>query len=126
MDGTTSETQAVTDGFHLLIDALKLNGVETIYNVPGIPITDLGRYAQAQGLRVLSFRHEQHAGYAAAAAGFLTGPTGWAILPIRGRNQRGAPRPGRPSYVSSPGPCRQATTEVANERCRWSTRSPMP
>ncbi len=73
-DGTT-ETQAdqnVTDGFHLLIDALKLNRVETIYNVPGIPITDLGRYAQAQGLRVLSFRHEQHAGYAAAAAGFLT------------------------------------------------------
>ena len=64
--------QELTDGFHLLIDALKLNGVETIYNVPGIPITDLGRYAQAQGLRVLSFRHEQHAGYAAAAAGFLT------------------------------------------------------
>ncbi|WP_425046724.1 oxalyl-CoA decarboxylase [Primorskyibacter sp. S87] len=61
-----------TDGFHLLIDALRLNGIETIYNVPGIPITDLGRYAQAQGMRVLSFRHEQHAGYAAAAAGFLT------------------------------------------------------
>lgn len=67
-----AEEQNLTDGFHLLIDALKLNGVETIYNVPGIPITDLGRYAQAQGLRVLSFRHEQHAGYAAAAAGFLT------------------------------------------------------
>ncbi len=27
---------------------------------------------QAEGLRVLSFRHEQHAGYAAAIAGFLT------------------------------------------------------
>ena len=62
----------LTDGFHLLIDALKLNGIKTIYNVPGIPITDLGRFAQAQGMRVLSFRHEQHAGYAAAAAGFLT------------------------------------------------------
>ncbi|MBK0326574.1 oxalyl-CoA decarboxylase [Rhodobacteraceae bacterium F11138] len=62
----------LTDGFHLLIDALKLNDINTIYNVPGIPITDLGRYAQAQGMRVLSFRHEQHAGYAAAAAGFLT------------------------------------------------------
>jgi len=61
-----------TDGFHLLIDALKLNGIETIYNVPGIPITDLGRYAQAQGMRVISFRHEQHAGYAASVAGFLT------------------------------------------------------
>ncbi|GMG85296.1 oxalyl-CoA decarboxylase [Paralimibaculum aggregatum] len=64
--------EALTDGFHLLIDALKLNGVETIYNVPGIPITDLGRYAQGEGIRVLSFRHEQSAGYAAAAAGFLT------------------------------------------------------
>lgn len=61
-----------TDGFHLLIDALKLNGIKTIYNVPGIPITDLGRYAQAQGMRVISFRHEQHAGYAASVAGFLT------------------------------------------------------
>ncbi len=64
--------QALTDGFHLVIDALKLNGIETIYGVPGIPITDLGRMAQAEGLRVLSFRHEQNAGYAAAIAGFLT------------------------------------------------------
>jgi oxalyl-CoA decarboxylase len=64
--------ETVTDGFHLLIDALKLNGITTIYNVPGIPITDLGRYAQAQGMRVISFRHEQHAGYAASVAGFLT------------------------------------------------------
>ncbi|MEM9370781.1 MAG: oxalyl-CoA decarboxylase [Pseudomonadota bacterium] len=68
-DGTDEE---LTDGFHLLIDALKLNGLNTIYNVPGIPITDLGRYAQAQGMRVISFRHEQHAGYAASVAGFLT------------------------------------------------------
>ena len=66
------DTQNLTDGFHLLIDALKLNDIETIYNVPGIPITDLGRMAQAQGLRVLSFRHEQNAGNAAAIAGFLT------------------------------------------------------
>ncbi len=66
------EQGELTDGFHLLIDALKLNGIETIYNVPGIPITDLGRYAQAQGMRVISFRHEQHAGYAASVAGYLT------------------------------------------------------
>jgi oxalyl-CoA decarboxylase len=64
--------QELTDGFHLVIDALKLNGINTIYNVPGIPITDLGRMAQAAGIRVLSFRHEQNAGYAAAIAGFLT------------------------------------------------------
>jgi oxalyl-CoA decarboxylase len=67
------EAQAeLTDGFHLVIDALKLNGINTIYGVPGIPITDLGRMAQAAGMRVISFRHEQNAGNAAAVAGFLT------------------------------------------------------
>src|ERR1700677_4551165 len=66
------EAQDLTDGFHLVIEALKLNGVDTIYGVPGIPITDFGRMAQAEGIRVLSFRHEQNAGYAAAIAGFLT------------------------------------------------------
>jgi len=66
------EVARLTDGFHLVIDALKLNNIKTIYNVPGIPITDLGRYMQAAGMRVLSFRHEQNAGYAAAIAGFLT------------------------------------------------------
>lgn len=64
--------QELTDGFHLVIDALKLNGINTIYGVPGIPITDLGRMAQAAGIRVVSFRHEQNAGNAAAIAGFLT------------------------------------------------------
>ncbi|MET3356286.1 UNVERIFIED_ORG: oxalyl-CoA decarboxylase [Xanthobacter viscosus] len=64
--------QELTDGFHLVIDALKLNGIETIYGVPGIPITDLGRMAQEEGIRVISFRHEQNAGNAAAIAGFLT------------------------------------------------------
>src|SRR3974390_3007042 len=62
----------LTDGFHLIVDALKLNGVKTIYGVPGIPITDFDRMAQAAGIRVISFRHEQNAGNAAAIAGFLT------------------------------------------------------
>ncbi|UGV26156.1 oxalyl-CoA decarboxylase [Rhodopseudomonas boonkerdii] len=68
----TSTEQELTDGFHLIIDALKLNGLNTIYGVPGIPITDFGRMAQAEGIRVLSFRHEQAAGYAASIAGYLT------------------------------------------------------
>src|SRR5256712_5512762 len=68
----TDAPSEVTDGFHLVIDALKLNGIDTIYGLPGIPITDLARMAQAAGLRVISFRHEQNAGNAAAIAGFLT------------------------------------------------------
>ena len=72
MSNDTQTPAEMTDGFHLVIDALKLNGIDTIYGLPGIPITDLTRKAQAAGLRVLSFRHEQSAGYAASIAGFLT------------------------------------------------------
>ena len=46
----TEDTAVETDGFHLLIDALKLNGIDTIFGLPGIPITDLTRKAQAAGL----------------------------------------------------------------------------
>jgi oxalyl-CoA decarboxylase len=66
------DTPRLTDGFNLVVDALRLNGVETIYGVVGIPITDLARTAQARGVRYIGFRHEQPAGHAAAAAGFLT------------------------------------------------------
>jgi oxalyl-CoA decarboxylase len=75
IDANTTEIDAplaLTDGFHLVIDALKINGINTIYGVPGIPVTDLGRMAQAEGMRVISFRHEQNAGHAAGVAGFLT------------------------------------------------------
>ena len=68
----SAEARPQTDGFHLVIDALKLNGIDTIFGLPGIPITDLTRMAQAEGLRVISFRHEQNAGHAAAIAGFMT------------------------------------------------------
>ncbi len=66
------DSSAMTDGFHLVVDALKLNGIDTIYGVAGIPITDLARLAQAEGLRYVGFRHEQSAGNAAAIAGYLT------------------------------------------------------
>ena len=69
---TDTPARAQIDGFHLVIEALKLNGIDTIFGLPGIPITDLTRMAQAEGIRMISFRHEQHAGNAAAAAGFLT------------------------------------------------------
>src|SRR5665213_976192 len=66
------ESLAPTDGFHLVVEALRLNGIDTIYGVAGIPITDLARLAQAEGLRYIVFRHEQSAGNAAAIAGYLT------------------------------------------------------
>ncbi len=69
---TDQPEQETTDGFHLIIDALKLNDIDTIFGLVGIPITDLARLAQAEGMRFIGFRHEQHAGNAAAIAGYMT------------------------------------------------------
>ncbi len=69
---TQNVSVEVTDGFHLVIDALKHNDIDTIFGLVGIPITDLARLAQAEGMRFIGFRHEQNAGNAAAIAGFIT------------------------------------------------------
>jgi oxalyl-CoA decarboxylase len=71
MDNATNSAP-ITNGFHLVIEAMKLNGLDTIYGVVGIPITDLARLAQAEGIRYIGFRHEQSAGHAAAISGYLT------------------------------------------------------
>src|SRR5450830_939794 len=68
----STQVPAMTDGFHLVIDALKHNDIDTIFGLVGIPITDLARLAQAEGMRFIGFRHEQHAGNAAAIAGYIT------------------------------------------------------
>src|SRR5712671_2762694 len=72
LESSNGHKSALTDGFHLVVDALKLNGIDTIYGLAGIPITDLARLAQAEGIRFVGFRHEQSAGNAAAIAGYLT------------------------------------------------------
>jgi oxalyl-CoA decarboxylase len=69
---TVEDALKMTDGFHLVIDALKHNDIDTIFGLVGIPITDLARLAQAEGMRFIGFRHEQHAGNAAAIAGYMT------------------------------------------------------
>ena len=67
-----TSSPGITNGFHLVVEAMKLNGLDTIYGVAGIPVTDLMRLAQAKGVRYIGFRHEQSAGNAAALAGYLT------------------------------------------------------
>jgi len=49
---------------------------DTMYGVAGIPVTDLARLAQAEGIRYIGFHHEQSAGNAAAIAGYLTQKAG--------------------------------------------------
>ncbi|MCD8316215.1 MAG: hypothetical protein LUB61_02260, partial [Eggerthellaceae bacterium] len=79
---TTDTTQSspvqenITDGFHYLVETLIKNGLDTMYGVIGIPVTDLARIGQAKGIRYIGMRHEEDAGNAAAAAGYLKGVPG--------------------------------------------------
>ena len=67
-----SEERELTDGMHIIVEALKQNNIDCIYGVAGIPITDMARHAQEEGIRYIGFRHEQSAGHAAAIRGYLT------------------------------------------------------
>src|SRR2546425_5168746 len=62
-----AQLQAETDRFQLVIEALKLNGIETIFGLPGIPITDLTRRMRKPGVCLT-----------VSAPGFLNGLTALA------------------------------------------------
>ncbi|MCM1077446.1 MAG: oxalyl-CoA decarboxylase [Bacteroides sp.] len=59
-------------GMYILARALKNVGIENVYGLVGIPITEAGYLVQGQGIRFVGFRHEQQAGMAAATEGYLT------------------------------------------------------
>ncbi|MCM1504259.1 MAG: oxalyl-CoA decarboxylase [Muribaculum sp.] len=59
-------------GMYVLARALKNMGIENVYGLVGIPITEAGYMVQGQGIRFVGFRHEQQAGMAAATEGYLT------------------------------------------------------
>ncbi len=60
-------------GMDILARALKNIGIETMYGLVGIPVTEMAYIAQGQGVRFISFRHEQQAGMAAATHDRQTG-----------------------------------------------------
>ena len=72
----TAPTGNLTDGMHMLVEALLTNGINKMYGVIGIPVTDVARIGQGEGIRYIGMRHESDAGNAAAAAGFITGKPG--------------------------------------------------
>lgn len=70
------ETNTKVTGMDILVKALEMVGINTMYGVVGIPITELAYIAQSRGIRYVGFRHEQQAGMAAATHGFLTATPG--------------------------------------------------
>ncbi len=67
---------AQVTGMDILVRALKMVGIDTMYGLVGIPVTELAYLAQGRGIRFISFRHEQQAGMAAATHGYVTGKPG--------------------------------------------------
>ncbi len=59
-------------GMYILAKALKNAGLDTMYGLVGIPVTDFAYLCQQQGIRYVGFRFEQQAGMAAATHGYLT------------------------------------------------------
>ena len=80
MTTTTNKTQPAqtptypeqVTGMDILVRALKMVGVDTMYGLVGIPVTEFAYLAQGRGIKFVSFRHEQQAGMAAATHGYLT------------------------------------------------------
>ncbi len=50
-----SDQLQMTDGMHIIVEALKQNDIDTIYGVVGIPVTDMARHARAEGIRYIGF-----------------------------------------------------------------------
>ncbi len=59
-------------GMYILAEALKRIGIDTVYGLVGIPVTETAYAMQKLGMKFVSFRFEQQAGHAAATHGFLT------------------------------------------------------
>ncbi len=59
-------------GMRMLAMSLHKIGVDKMYGLVGIPVTEVAYIAQEEGIKFVGFRHEQQAGMAAATHGFLT------------------------------------------------------
>lgn len=59
-------------GMYILAESLRRVGIDTVYGLVGIPVTETAYAIQKLGMRYVGFRFEQQAGMAAATHGFLT------------------------------------------------------
>lgn len=59
-------------GMYILAKALKSIGVDAMFGLVGIPVTEMAYIAQGEGIRFVGFRFEQQAGMAAQTYGYLT------------------------------------------------------
>ena len=64
---------STVDGATLMVKSLKAQGVDYMFGIVGFPVQGVAKVAQKEGITYIGMRNEQSAGYAAQAAGYLTG-----------------------------------------------------
>lgn len=75
MENTTTTAPKFPEqvtGMYVLAEALKRLGLDKVYGLIGIPVTEAAYAMQKAGIDFYGFRFEQQAGMAAATHGFLT------------------------------------------------------
>lgn len=83
VEAGASESATPASGYDIAATTLFGLGIRHMFGVIGIPVTQMASASQAAGIRFISCRNEQAAGYAAAAAGYLTGRPG-VLLTVSG------------------------------------------
>ena len=130
------------NGASILARALRQNGVETIFDIPGDPIGGVLAAARAEGMSTFSFRHEQAVTMAAQAYAFvskrvgvgvvasgpamtnaITGLTtawanGWPLILVGGASENG--KRGLGDFQETP------QVEAAAPFCKWSVAMDNP
>ncbi|XP_035245743.1 2-hydroxyacyl-CoA lyase 1 [Anguilla anguilla] len=60
-------------GAQIIAEALRVQNVEYMFGIVGVPVIEVAMAAQAAGIKYVGMRNEQAACYAAQAIGYLTG-----------------------------------------------------
>ncbi len=71
---------AEIDGATVVARCLKQQGIDALFGVVGVPVTQIAVQAPGAGIRYIGMRHEQAAGYAAQSWSYLNGRIGACIV----------------------------------------------
>ena len=94
------------NGGAAVVETLAAHGVDTVFGIPGTHNLELYRHLSKNGIRAITPRHEQGAGYAAGAYAWVTGRPG-VVVTTSGPGLTNAMTAAATAYAASAG-CRSA------------------
>ncbi|XP_028605742.2 2-hydroxyacyl-CoA lyase 1 isoform X1 [Podarcis muralis] len=74
------QEEECVSGAQVIAEALKMQNIEYMFGIVGVPVIEVAVAAQASGIKYIGMRNEQAAAYAASAVGYLTGRPGVCLV----------------------------------------------